>query len=650
MFVDEENRSNIFHGVNVVYKQYPYIPDTNDNNWDPFFSLNEKDTQLMKQMGFNIVRLGIVWESVERQQGVYDMDYLAKMEEIVNNLGEHGIVTIIDAHQDMFSRIYCGEGVPIFYAKELEKLNLVDKKCDSNLLARFYKLLGVCIPLSNYNWEYEESGVPKIEYCKKNFINFHLSPELTTAYQAFYQNALNLQDKFVEFWKIVANQFKSNKYVIGLDYWNEPWPGDLFMDIRSFIPGYTDRKHLIPFYRKIDEEVRKIKKDYIIMLETVPFPDTLPFYGGHTVGGFEEPPLGQDKLEYQALNLHSYCCMAKGDACVTGEPTLEDSKTLCVQFHKRKIAKNKIQATKLGIPFMVTEFGACSNSEACFNEIKGFTNAADDNLVSWMYWMYKPFGDHTTSARENEEGMFLEDGNPQNYKIQALTRTYVQAYQGTPIKTYFDYDTGFFITSFNLDLKIKAPSILYYNKDLFYKNFTKNYTLRIFNENNSDLNCDINEYFIKETKFENYLQIKIKANNEYFKKISSSAYHKQFHALTSALGIDFVYPTVFIGIIPKPKIDTSAFDQNKKLSINIDNSSSTVNLLTVKSNSHTNIRIDIKIDYFEAENHIIQHLKSDHQYTISQPNGFIKTLDIETTYGNIRIENLFNNVIEISLD
>ena len=40
------------------------------------------------------------------------------MAEIVRLLGLKGIYTIIDAHQDMFSRLFCGEGVPIFYAKK----------------------------------------------------------------------------------------------------------------------------------------------------------------------------------------------------------------------------------------------------------------------------------------------------------------------------------------------------------------------------------------------------------------------------------------------------------------------------------------------------------------------------------------------------
>jgi hypothetical protein len=34
------------------------------------------------------------------------------MQDIINNLGEQGIYTIVDCHQDLFSRYFCGEGVP----------------------------------------------------------------------------------------------------------------------------------------------------------------------------------------------------------------------------------------------------------------------------------------------------------------------------------------------------------------------------------------------------------------------------------------------------------------------------------------------------------------------------------------------------------
>ena len=65
----------------------------------------------------NFVRLGVMWEGVERQAGVYDEAYFNQVESLINKLGEAGIYTLVDAHQDVFARSICGEGVPDFYAK-----------------------------------------------------------------------------------------------------------------------------------------------------------------------------------------------------------------------------------------------------------------------------------------------------------------------------------------------------------------------------------------------------------------------------------------------------------------------------------------------------------------------------------------------------
>jgi len=40
---------------------------------------------------------------------------------LITALGEAGIYTLVDAHQDVLARIICGEGMPNFYAKQILK-------------------------------------------------------------------------------------------------------------------------------------------------------------------------------------------------------------------------------------------------------------------------------------------------------------------------------------------------------------------------------------------------------------------------------------------------------------------------------------------------------------------------------------------------
>jgi endoglycosylceramidase len=62
--VDEYGRNVLLHGVNVVYKIAPYIPS--DGEFDIGDSLNSEDIQNLKKWGMNFVRLGVMWEGVER--------------------------------------------------------------------------------------------------------------------------------------------------------------------------------------------------------------------------------------------------------------------------------------------------------------------------------------------------------------------------------------------------------------------------------------------------------------------------------------------------------------------------------------------------------------------------------------------------------
>lgn len=495
----DDGRYAIFHGVNVVVKLPPFIPDT--ETFDPYFSFTDEDISILNRLGINLVRLGIIWESVEYEKGQYNLTHLEKMSEIVSKLEKNNITVIIDAHQDMFSRLFCGEGAPKFYVENMTYA----KDCKTNILSRFFGLVTACIPLSVNKWRYNEEGLPEIEDCiAGSFIDYHKSPELMSIYDSFFKNENGVLDAFVNFWKVVAQKFKGRKNVLGYDLWNEPWASNLWIDLKSLLPGYVDNHILLDFYSKIDEGISEIDPDYTMLFEPIPFPDTLPLFGGHALGTFDKTPVNV-KVRKQMFNVHSYCCAADQNICKDGEPKLSDASGTCAEFHDRKLQKNKKQANDIGIPVIVTEFGACSSSTACYYEMIGFEKAADKYLTSWAYWMYKAYHDHTTTAAENEEGIFNEDGTLQNMKEKALSRTYIQYYQGLPLEVFFNDDTSEFLARFEYDGNIEEPSVLYINKDLNYKD---GYKLEITDDDGKA----IEEVDVKENG--NYIAIKINRSKE----------------------------------------------------------------------------------------------------------------------------------------
>ena len=57
----------------------------------------------------------------------------------------------------------------------------------------------------------------------------------------------------------------------------------------------------------------------------------------------------------------------------------------------------------------------------------------DKELGGWAYWQYKQYHDLTTTVNlgTGNQGFFNEDGSRQEWKVKALSRTYMQATAGT---------------------------------------------------------------------------------------------------------------------------------------------------------------------------------------------------------------------------
>lgn len=496
--LDPHGRYSIFHGVNAVFKLPPYLP--NDTSFSKMSLTTDEDISNLKRLGFNFVRLGVIWESVEKAPNFYDQNYLNEIEKIVNKLGKNGIYTMIDAHQDLFSRNICGEGVPHFYVEDIG----MDRKCDASLIAYFLGFLGICKPFSSYGYRVDSKGLPLIKDCKtRSFGEYHVVPEFSSLYRDFYDNKNGIQDKFAKFWKNVDSKFRENKYVLGYDFWNEPAPGGHYKNLLNVIPGKGDNDDLIPLYKKVDAEINN--PDYIMFFENMPIPDCIPILGGIFLGSFKTTPLPQNRK--QVFNIHNYCCVLIGGTCDKGEPNYETATTKCRAFHDKKFKNDKKIAHEiLNVPLINTEFGACSDTLACYEEMMNVLRNCEKNFVGWAYWNYKPYGDHTTSAIEvvEREGIYNEDLSVQRVKERALSRSYMQYYQGRPVKFEFEKDSETnFESIFLYERDVKEPSVLYFNKKFFYRKGKE--ILEVFDEKGEDL---IKSGKVKiNVKEENYIEI-----------------------------------------------------------------------------------------------------------------------------------------------
>eukprot|EP00122_Pirum_gemmata_P010509 Pgem_evm1s9718 len=118
-YKDKHNRTMIFHGTNVVEKKAPYLPILEGPACTTQFdkALCLKDIKQLQSWGFNVVRLGVMWVGVNPLKDYINNTYLEQVESLVRTLYDHGIYTIIDAHQDLLHESLCGEGIPDYIAE-----------------------------------------------------------------------------------------------------------------------------------------------------------------------------------------------------------------------------------------------------------------------------------------------------------------------------------------------------------------------------------------------------------------------------------------------------------------------------------------------------------------------------------------------------
>jgi hypothetical protein len=115
-----------------------------------------------------------------------------------------------------------------------------------------------------------------------------------------------------------------------------------------------------------------------------------------------KPPGGEIGSKFHVLNHHSYCCQLNSKICAkNGDPKpdpLGINMKHCRNWHEGGFNKKQEAADYLGVPMFMSEFGACSNSDTCADEINQIIDVTEQRLIGWTYWQYKSFHDFTSQV------------------------------------------------------------------------------------------------------------------------------------------------------------------------------------------------------------------------------------------------------------
>lgn len=433
--VDDDGRARLFHGVNAVYKVPPWHPDVSE--WNTMNSMTSEDCANLAEWGFTAVRLGVMWPGVEPAPGVYNTSYLAVMEGIINCLGAQGISTIIDAHQDLFSPFFCGEGAP-------------DWAIDQAAAAHAFPWpVAASMPIN------ETTGYPQSAAClSRPFADYYPTDAVGVAFQALYDNTNGLQESFAGSWAAVAAYFATNPYVLGYELLNEPWAGDMYANPQVLaVPGYTDLHYLQPMYDVLAGAIRAVDREHIILFE--------PAVSDYVTCGLTQPPLGQKNIS--VFSFHVYCAGTNASGDPNNVPVCDAADALLFDMHFADFKR-------LGAGGFLTEFGAMLQSPNETAALEYLLALADSNLMSTSYWQYKSFHDVTTSSEPEDESFYFADGTLQQQKVKTLSRTYAYAIAGIPTAMSFNPSTALFQLSYRVNSQVSAPTEIYLNQAWYYPN------------------------------------------------------------------------------------------------------------------------------------------------------------------------------------
>jgi len=413
-FIDEDGAEVILHGVNLVCKDKAkgYVSECDEGLFAWF-----------RGQGYNVIRLGLIWDSVEPEPGVYDDAYLSRIKQQAEWAANNGIYVFLDMHQDLYSLMF-GDGAPA-WATLTDDLPHVE----GNLWSDAY-----------------------LE-----------SPAVNRALDHFWSNSpapdgIGLQDHYAAMWCHAAQYFADCPNLIGFDMMNEPYPGsggqevlgtivaayassvlgiaeadsaqlaELWFDEEKkleILSGMADmeiysklvdcardvsqrfeQEWLASFFDKTAEAIRSVDKDRFLLLETSYFSNM----------GIES---GLEPVKAKSGDIDQACVYAPH-----GYDLVVDTEHYDVYNQDRVdliFAAHRRVQERLSIPVLVGEWGAFSGHPSTFGLTKAIVALFEGYLWSETYWCWT-------------------DGFKESPYARGLNRAYPQATGGVLASYRYDYE------------------------------------------------------------------------------------------------------------------------------------------------------------------------------------------------------------------
>jgi hypothetical protein len=488
-FHDPEGRYILFRGVNFASRSKlpPYLPiaplhveNLDQSKLKEEIELVKSELDLLKKLGFNIIRLLISWKAIEPKPNLNldelmteGQEYLTLVKQIIDALYRRDLYIILDFHQDIAHEVYGGDGFPD-WALAIDEEHKRPKA--SNLKDRKWQTAYMINKLVKHTLaSFWKNDLTNREFGLQNFpVRTHLEKTI---------------GQTVKFFKSL-NDNHGHPAILGTEPFNEPHPAGI-------PPEEFEATFLYQYYQNVESEIRKFDDKIFLFIE--PRVDwTMSFQGDekksksapspfsirrtlhldfirdtmiegtidpkHIVSYLPSDHVSLDKLgDRGVLSFHYYDPIAIAQSFLK----IPDNMHRYVREWPDIFAQLVKAAKERGLVPFLTEFGGVQDAELIRDYINLHYMEIESFLLNSTYWNYDLY--NTTEGKDNwnlENFSLLGPGRrPRNADV--IARPYPLRSSARPILLFFDIESTY-ATLLLEGSVVDAPTIMYIPYDYHY--------------------------------------------------------------------------------------------------------------------------------------------------------------------------------------
>lgn len=178
------------------------------------------------ERGLDHIRLAIFWDRLEPADDQFDEAYLDRVVAALDRAEEHGILVILDMHQDVYGEYFGSDGVPA--------------------------------------WATRTDGHPYTP--NPVWLLNYLQPAVQAAFEHLYEDP-DLRDDQIQVWLHVVDRVADHPALLGYDLMNEPFgqirPGEDLVSAAARV----EREQLTPMYQRLTDAISAVDDDHWVFIE-----------------------------------------------------------------------------------------------------------------------------------------------------------------------------------------------------------------------------------------------------------------------------------------------------------------------------------------------------------------------------------------------